>query len=134
MESDFDFLVKEYERLHQLTLREIQSSEQRVNYFLTILTGTFAGLFVMLQKAPQANLDYSIFAAIVIDIFLLIFGLFSFLNRLLVVSLIGLILFQKGSLNTISVVGLLILFFALRLVFNQYNKFLRRHYELYSYL
>lgn len=79
-EYTFEFLFKEYDRIHSLWMDENHQVEQRVNFFLTIASASVGGLIVISQitALPVSSIGV---AAEGILILLLLFGV-TVLNRL----------------------------------------------------
>jgi len=76
--------LKEYERLHQLTLIEIESSERRVNMFLAITSAAIAGMVVLFQTPEFSDNTNTILPLILIVNFILfLFGLtmLNYINK-----------------------------------------------------
>ena len=47
--SSEDFMLKEYDRIHQLWIDENLQAERRVNFFLTITSGTIGAIIVIFE-------------------------------------------------------------------------------------
>jgi hypothetical protein len=79
---DKDFMLREYDRIHQLWLEENKQVEQRVNFFLAILTATVGAIVFLFQSATLSETE-AFYASEGILLLILLFG-FSILNRLLI--------------------------------------------------
>ena len=75
-----EFMLKEYERLHELRMSEVVQSEKRVNFFLTIASATGGAIIVVLEISTLAIETLSTIIQGIL-IILLLFGLTT-LNRL----------------------------------------------------
>ncbi len=78
--SSSEFMLKEYERIHQLWIDENLQAERRVNFFLTIGSGTIGAVIVIFEFGDLQLLTYqaAIFGVLMV---LLLFGI-TVLNRL----------------------------------------------------
>ena len=79
-EYTFEFLFKEYDRIHSLWMDENHQVEQRVNFFLTIASASVGGLIVISQITALPAISIGVAAEGVL-ILLLLFGV-TVLNRL----------------------------------------------------
>lgn len=75
-----DFMLKEYERLTQIKIDENRQSEQRVNFFLALVTGSIAGI-IILSQAEKIEKQYIFTIIQCAQIILLLFGV-KLLNKL----------------------------------------------------
>jgi len=75
-----EFMLKEYERLHQLSMDENKQTEQRVNFFLAIVSTIVAGL-IILSQSTKITSEFFLNITLVALIILLLFGI-KIMNRL----------------------------------------------------
>lgn len=77
-----DFMLREYQRLYELSRVLLNNSEQRVNFFLTLSSAVVGILFFSMGKTSQIAPHRVIFATISSLIVLLIYGVTT-LNRII---------------------------------------------------
>ena len=77
-----DFMLREYQRLYELSRVSLSNSEQRVNFFLTLSSAVVAILFFFMGKTNQIAPHKVIPATISSLIVLLIYGVTT-LNRII---------------------------------------------------
>lgn len=79
-ETSENFMLKEYERVHQLWVNELDQSEQRVNYFLTVASAA-VGFIIVAFQVPSISKETFVYVAGSILTILLLYGI-TILNRL----------------------------------------------------
>lgn len=77
-----EFMLKEYERLNELSMATISRSEQRVNFFLTVSSAVIGILLLLGPKRQNTSLSYETLLTIIeaVLVLLLAFGITT-LNR-----------------------------------------------------
>ena len=77
-----DFMLREYQRIYELSRVSLNNSEQRVNFFLTLSSAVVGILFFLMGRTNQLPPEKVVFAGISTLIVLLIYGVTT-LNRII---------------------------------------------------
>ncbi len=80
-DHSIEFLLKEYQQLHELSMASVSRSEQRVTFFLTISSGAIGVLLILLQT-NSVSFEIASNMALSLLLILLAFG-FTTLNRVI---------------------------------------------------